>query len=472
MLVASIKTKDKAARVKAIARARAGDRSYYTVERLGKTQTLTPEGFLLCTDVPIARTGTLLYGEGETPLNVGKDGIVKIDRDPDEVFRKETLASFEGKPVTLEHPDEDVNPENFKEHVVGVTQNVRQGKGIEDDLILSDLLIQDKEAIDAVRDGIYRELSCGYDADYEQTGPGRGRQLNIIGNHVALVKQGRAGSRCAIQDRRTIMAKKGTKDLAARFLDAFKSRDAMELKEAMKDAGVDMDPSDEGEDKDGDTHVHVHLNSSAAPKVQKPMADEKEDKVEDEEGGTEALMKEIHAMLTKLCGTEDEEYEGDDKEEEGGEVTDSEFEEGDTYDEDEEEDKEPKKTKDGKSVVRDTKARLEILSPGFRMPTLDSKDPKKARDALSNAKRKALDKARATHDFLKPMLGHVKLKTATNDTISALFLGASELVKQHNNASGGNRSTMTTKDFGGSKVTPADINKKNEEFWSNRSKSA
>ena len=462
MLVASIKTKKKSSVFTA-------DVKYYTVEKVGKTQTLTPEGFLLCAEVPIARIGTLIYGAGETPLEVGKDEIVKVDREPEEVFRPETLASFEGKPVTLEHPSEEVTPENFKEHVVGVVQNVRQGKGIEDDLILADLLIQDKEAIDAVREGKYREVSCGYDADYEQTGPGRGRQLNIIGNHVALVEQGRCGPRCAIQDRRTIMAKEKT-TLRARIIDAFKARDKAKLEEAMEDA--DMGPADEGENKDGDTHVHVHLNGTSAPKVQRPMGDKEKDmETEDEDGDDmHACMKRIEAMLSKMMGTDDEDYEGKEKKEEGGEVDDAEYQEGDTYD-DEEEDKpgkEPKKTGDAlMSQVRDVRARLEILSPGFKMPTLDTKNPKKVRDSLCNCKRRALDKARATHDFLKPMLGKIVLKTATRDTVNALFVGASELVKQHNNSSG-NRGTQSTRDFGPKIITPADINKKNEEFWNQR----
>ena len=34
----------------------------YTTKKLGHTQALTPEGFLLCTGVPIKRLGEMLYG--------------------------------------------------------------------------------------------------------------------------------------------------------------------------------------------------------------------------------------------------------------------------------------------------------------------------------------------------------------------------------------------------------------------------
>ncbi|MCT9017197.1 DUF2213 domain-containing protein, partial [Cupriavidus gilardii] len=69
---------------------------HYTVHRLGPKRALTPEGFLLCEDVPVARTGEMLYGPGEVPVEPGPDGLIRISRTPDEVFRPETLASCIG----------------------------------------------------------------------------------------------------------------------------------------------------------------------------------------------------------------------------------------------------------------------------------------------------------------------------------------------------------------------------------------
>jgi uncharacterized protein len=173
---------------------------FYTTEVLGPRQELTPEKFLLCRDVPIARTGTMLYAEGEIPGLTAVDGIVRVDRDPAEVFREETLASFEGKAFTLDHPAEDVIPENWSRLAKGIVENVRRGAGIDDDLMLADILVTDQKAIEQIREKGLREVSAGYDASYEQTVEGRARQFNIIGNHVALVDQGRCGYRCAIGD--------------------------------------------------------------------------------------------------------------------------------------------------------------------------------------------------------------------------------------------------------------------------------
>jgi hypothetical protein len=123
---------------------------YFVKARISENLSETPEGFLVCLGVPIARTGTQVYGPGETPLDY-KDGEVVIDRPEKEVFRPETLASFEGKPVTITHPEEFVNPENWKQLAVGTMQNIRRGEGDFADSILADLLITDRAAIELVK---------------------------------------------------------------------------------------------------------------------------------------------------------------------------------------------------------------------------------------------------------------------------------------------------------------------------------
>ena len=77
-----------------------------------------------------------------------------------------------------------------------------------------------------------RELSAGYDAEYETISPGVGRQHQIVGNHVALVDRGRCGVRCAIGD--SAMSRRRVSDavLAAsvdRIRRAFTARDESTL---------------------------------------------------------------------------------------------------------------------------------------------------------------------------------------------------------------------------------------------------
>jgi len=175
---------------------------FYTTEELGPSQSLTPEGFLVVRNAPLARTGHQLYSDKELPLTGDSDGHIIIERLPEEVFRDQTVNSFHGKPVTLDHPDTDVNPENWKHLAVGYVLNPRRGNGVLNHLLLGDLVITDARAIKAVRDSDLRELSAGYDAEYEQTADGHGKQRNIVANHVALVSDGRCGVLCRIGDSR------------------------------------------------------------------------------------------------------------------------------------------------------------------------------------------------------------------------------------------------------------------------------
>lgn len=177
----------------------------YSVEQLSEHISETPEGYLLCESVPITRAGELTYAPNKTPIPEG-DGDTIITRRPEDVTRPETIASFEGKPVTLTHPKDEstdnfVTPKNWKAFTVGVVQNVRASK-LEDgtDALVADLLITDAQAIDRVKSKELREVSCGFKCQYVVIEPGRGLQVDIIGNHVAFVSNGRCGPECAVQD--------------------------------------------------------------------------------------------------------------------------------------------------------------------------------------------------------------------------------------------------------------------------------
>ena len=54
-----------------------------------------PEGYLLCLNVPVARTGTQEYLPEELGLP-GGGTLIQVHRPEDEVFSPETIASFEG----------------------------------------------------------------------------------------------------------------------------------------------------------------------------------------------------------------------------------------------------------------------------------------------------------------------------------------------------------------------------------------
>lgn len=171
----------------------------YYGDKLSANIAKTPEGFLICKNVPIARTGYQQYLESELVEDGNPTELVNVYRSPNEVFSTATLASFEGKPVTNGHPDVDVTPQNYKIFSKGHVQHVRIGKGDDSDKILADLYITDQDLIDAIQNG-KREVSAGYYAEDKEDETGRICQTKIRGNHVAVVDEGRAGKSVCIRD--------------------------------------------------------------------------------------------------------------------------------------------------------------------------------------------------------------------------------------------------------------------------------
>ena len=164
---------------------------------ISPNQLETSEGYLICKNVPIARTGRQDYLAREMGVtDSDPERVIPVMRSPEDVFAIETLASFEGKPVTYTHPPEDVTPENYAAYAKGHAQNIRR----KDENILADLVITDPVLIDQVKSGTMRQVSCGYRCNYTQDAAGGYHQTKIRGNHIAIVPQGRAGSAVSIQD--------------------------------------------------------------------------------------------------------------------------------------------------------------------------------------------------------------------------------------------------------------------------------
>lgn len=425
------------------------DRSnIFTTGLIGSTRETTPEGYLLCRDVPVARIGTLMYGEGEVPVTADSTGLILIQRGEDVLFDPKTIASFEGKPVTDDHPDDWVTPENWKELSKGFGKDVRRGDGHLSDFLVADLLITDKKTIQAVMDGKV-EISLGYDADYIEISKGKGMQSNIMGNHFALVEKGRCGSRCSIGDSfMSTKTKKKKVSIGDRIRNLVKTKDADEaekIAKAVEDEAPDIETEDEESEEESGTQTGDAVNLQilkmlktmdsrlvALEKKKTKDSDDPEKKTEDEEEETET--KDNGDLTTpnpaeKLDESGTQTYTGD--------------------------------------SLKEVISRAEILSPGYRMPTFDSVNNGKA---VLNAKRSVLKKAHATEDGQKaisPFVGaNPDFDKLPAHTIDAAFAGASELIKQQNNMKGV-RSGISTKDFGKAPMTPAEINARNRSHYGN-----
>lgn len=204
----------------------------YYGDHISPHMTTTPEGFLICHDVPIARTGDMDYLAAELRLDGDQNRLVKVHRYQEDVFDAAAMASFEGKEVTCGHPAEDVGPANHAAYSKGHIQNVRRNG----DYLIADLHIKDAALINDVRSGVLREVSCGYRCNYIPDGDGY-KQQNIRGNHVAVVPKGRAGHEVAIHDSAE-HAGKGSNTMS-KFAEAVLKAFGMAAKDARDDQEMD-----------------------------------------------------------------------------------------------------------------------------------------------------------------------------------------------------------------------------------------
>lgn len=162
---------------------------YQRVKISDNIETEKETGFLYCKNSVLGHVGVQKYNGYEIGLDGDeKNAVIDVVREAEDVFDEDSLASMDGKPITLYHPDEMVTSENFKKYAVGFIKNVHR----EGDLIMGDLVINDMEAIEKIIDGEIKDLSLGYQAKLVPTGDGRLKQKNIVINHLAIVPEGRA----------------------------------------------------------------------------------------------------------------------------------------------------------------------------------------------------------------------------------------------------------------------------------------
>lgn len=246
----------------------------YYGSRISPNQIETAEGYLICRSVPIARTGDQQYTAREVMQDGDPSQMVIVHRRPEDVFAEETIASFEGKPVTDDHPPENVQAENFASYARGHVQNVRRAG----DNLMGDVYITDAKLASDVKHRVKREISCGYQCDLVPDGAGGYYQANIRGNHVAVVLRGRAGHDVAIHDAantaaegRTNTMNKFTKGVLAAFGSAAKEASPEEL-EAMATitaTALDAAPAEEAPEADP-----AEKKAEPSPAKDEPMKDE------------------------------------------------------------------------------------------------------------------------------------------------------------------------------------------------------
>lgn len=146
----------------------------------------TPEGYL---------TGRICVTGAGVFRYLGDDHkFIGRLRDRDQV--KAATDSINCKPVTLQHPNQPVNIDNVGDLQVGMSANDASFDGLNNYVTIT---VTDKKAVEAIEKGEVKAISMGYRCSIvDHDGVWQGshhdqEQKDIVYNHIALVKNGRAG---------------------------------------------------------------------------------------------------------------------------------------------------------------------------------------------------------------------------------------------------------------------------------------
>lgn len=167
---------------------------------------ITRDGYLVA-DALVARANNIQdYSAAELGVtDRAPTDRIRVFRPESEVFSRDALASLAHRPVTLDHPTQDVNSANWRDLAVGDTggEVIRDGE-----FVRVPLKVMDSAAIDSIqRDR--REFSLGYSLTLDMTpGEHAGQAYDAVArdlryNHLAAVRSARGGPQLRIVDERT-----------------------------------------------------------------------------------------------------------------------------------------------------------------------------------------------------------------------------------------------------------------------------
>ena len=173
------------------------DTKYFGV-KLSTNRIKNNKGQLIVPGCTFARTGKQKYHTSELGIT-DRDEFIYLDRPVKEVSDPATVASFEGCPLTYEHPEDDVKVGvNYSELAKGMATNVKYiSDSADSGHLVADLIFTDPDLIKMVENHEINELSAGYNCDVDET---TWTQTKIRGNHIAVVECARAGHQAMIRD--------------------------------------------------------------------------------------------------------------------------------------------------------------------------------------------------------------------------------------------------------------------------------
>jgi len=249
-------------------------------------------GYLVCTDAVLGRTGSQEYTEKELGIS-NSNNIVDVYRLEEYVFEEDSMNSLEGRPLTLNHPKELVTIENHNELAKGEVFNVRR----DGNNIVGDIRVTDSKVAKLILDKKMRDLSLGYTQDlkYDEE-----KDIyyftNIIYNHIALVKKGRAGN-AIIKDEEIVM--EGNEEQMEEMI-----KEILAKLGGIEERLGKVEDACSTKDEDKEEKVEKVEEEKAEEKVVE-KEEEKEEKVED----AKAIIDAINELATTIKDSKVEEKE-------------------------------------------------------------------------------------------------------------------------------------------------------------------
>ena len=208
-------------------------------------RTVDWNGFMEVRDNPISKSGVYPYLGSEIPGADDPDRIYQVYRPSEELSRQETIDSFKLMPFIDEH--EILGKSGMPAERKGMQGTLGEQIYFDEPYLRGNIKIHSSAAQSLIKAGKV-ELSPCYGCDWVKGDgtfdgkPYQYTQRNIMGNHLALVEEGRTGPDVAVQDHRTF-----TLD-SSELLPMFTEEQIAQLKELIANAIAEMTGAKTGDE--------------------------------------------------------------------------------------------------------------------------------------------------------------------------------------------------------------------------------
>lgn len=240
----------------------------------------TPQGFMICQGVTLAKPMVKDYYAGELGVADGYEptDIIGIYTGPDVLFGQAVIDGYTAADVVMMHPKgNQLNSDNYKDHVIGTAKNVRADNGY----LVADLTIKDKWAIEAIEYEDVKQISLGYAAELDMTAGTtdsgqnyHGQWVGMVADHVAVVREGRCGDDCKIGDKQTVKTEGKSMKVKIGQLE-FDVGDNSTLAQAINAQSQELDALKTGELKVGDQAFSLSELTATQATIDKLVNDNK-----------------------------------------------------------------------------------------------------------------------------------------------------------------------------------------------------